>query len=152
MKETHEIRRIAHAKTRKDKAEPRSLNEQLATWTPRIDAALRAESSDNPGDARGLFAAAQQASKAARERVLATPRPTTQEAVDDLARQIVTRVSAKRAVFDLVHIRAEAERSGRRYGLSETAENTLVDDLVRAATNGQISTRIDAIDPVTEPD
>ena len=83
---------------------------------------------------------------------IATPRPTTPEAVDDLARQIIARVSTKRAVFDLVHIRAEAERSVRRYGLSETAENTLVDDLVRAATSGQISTRIDAIDPVTEPD
>lgn len=152
VKETFEISSRAHAQTRKDKAEPRSLDEQLATWTPRIDAALRAEGSDIPGDARGLFAAAQQASKAARDHALATPRPTTPEAVDDLARQIIARVSTKRAVFDLVHIRAEAERSVRRYGLSETAENTLVDDLVRAATSAQISTRIDAIDPVTEPD
>lgn len=152
VKETFEISSRAHAQTRKDKAEPRSLDEQLATWTPRIDAALRAEGSDIPGDARGLFAAAQQASKAARDHALATPRPTTPEAVDDLARQIIARVSTKRAVFDLVHIRPEAERSVRRYGLSETAENTLVDDLVRAATSAQISTRIDAIDPVTEPD
>ena len=104
VKETFEISSRAHAQTRKDKAEPRSLDEQLATWTPRIDAALRAEGSDIPGDARGLFAAAQQASKAARDHALATPRPTTPEAVDDLARQIIARVSTKRAVFDLVHI------------------------------------------------
>lgn len=152
VKETYDIRRAAHAETRKDKAEPRSLDDQLAEWTPRIDAALKATRTRVPGGSAGLFDAAREASRLVREHTERTPRPTTPEAVDDLARQIVARVSAKRAVFDLVHVRAEAERSVRRFGMNEEDETRLVHDLVQAATSSAISTRIDAIDPVQEPE
>ncbi|QEH94808.1 relaxase domain-containing protein (plasmid) [Dermacoccus abyssi] len=77
VKETYKLSRWAHEHTRKEKAEPRSLNDQLATWTPRIDAALADEASPVPGGASGLFAHAQRASARARERQNAAPKPTS---------------------------------------------------------------------------
>ncbi|WP_052947180.1 MobF family relaxase [Dermacoccus sp. PE3] len=152
VKETYKLSRWAHEHTRKEKAEPRSLNDQLATWTPRIDAALADEASPVPGGASGLFAHAQRASARARERQNAAPKPTSPEAVSDLAGQMVARITSKRAMFDLGHVRAEAERTVRPFGLSESSENTLIEGLIAAVQDPTHSTRIDAKDPVLEPD
>lgn len=152
VKETYSLSHRAHEDTRRRKDEPRSLDEQLATWTPRIDAALADQASPVPGGASGLFAHAQRASASTRERQNATPKPTSPEAVSDLAAQMVARITSKRAMFDLGHVRAEAERTVRPFGLSESSENTLIEALITAVQDPSHSTRIDAKDPVIEPD
>ena len=152
VKETYSLSSEAHKRTRQDKDEPRSLQEQLAAWTPRIDAALAQGTAALPGGASELFAHAQRASQAARARQDATPKPTSPEAVSDLAGQMITRITSKRAMFDLGHVRAEAERTVRSFGLTEAHEEALIEGLIAAVQRSDHSVRIDAKDPVLEPD
>ena len=149
-KEVYGLRHLAHGQTRKYKDEPRALVDQLATWQPQIETAMREAGVRLDGGAADVFAHAQRASEQVRARTEGQRVPTTPETVSDLAGQMITRITNKRATFDLGHIRAEAERTVRPFLLPEQAENTLVSDLVDAVCEHASATRIDARDPVQD--
>lgn len=149
-KEAFKLHGIAHKETRQDKAEPRSLAEQLNGWLPRVDAVLADVDGFERGGHERLSAVARDAGRTSLgDAVLRENMPATE--VSDLAGVVIKEVSARRATFDAGHVHAQAERAVRGRGLSVAAQNEAVEAIVATATGEGFSVRLDPHDPVTEP-
>jgi conjugative relaxase-like TrwC/TraI family protein len=139
--EARDLAQQANLETRQDKHEPRSHAEQRTAWRAEARAVLGGEQHLRAYLARATRPASQ---PAPRQRV-------TREWVDQTARGVIAVVQSKRAVWQIDHVRAEAERRVHAAGVRFADLDQTVDAIVARALSTQISVCIDSAEPVTEP-
>lgn len=157
-KEAYKLSRVAHEATRQAKAEPRSMAQQHAEWLPFAQTVLDSLPTPFDGTPADLPAHAKQAgakrelpaAEKAREKLVRRGQ-LTEHGVRDLAGEVVTTITDSRAVFDMSHVRSATVYKLRPLGLSEEGFATAKKRVIEAVTGTDVSMRLDAYDPVTEP-
>ena len=131
--EARELAQQATLETRRNKHEPRSHADQRATWRGEAVAVL--------GGERRLAGFIRAALSPARADVVERQR-VTDKWVRDAAGEVLTAVSASRAVWQENHIRAEAERHVRGAGVKAGDLDRAVDAVIARALAPESSTAL----------
>jgi DNA primase catalytic core len=139
--EARELAQQANLETRQGKHEPRSHAEQRSAWGAEARAVLGGEM-----QLRAYIAGATRRAlrPAPRQRV-------TNSWVDQVAHSVIATVQSKRAVWQIDHVRAEAERRVHAAGVRYADLDQAVHAIVARALSPQISVCLDSREPITEP-
>jgi DNA primase catalytic core len=139
--EARELAHQANFETRQNKHEPRSHAEQRTAWRAEARAVLGGEQ-----QLRAYIGSA------IRPGTQSAPRPrVTTEWVDQTARSVIAAVQSKRAVWQIDHVRAEAERRVNDAGVRYSDLDHAVDAIVARALSPHLSVCLDSSEPITEP-
>jgi len=139
--EARELAHQANLETRQDKHEPRSHAEQRTAWRAEARAVLGGEQQLHTY----IAGATQPAWQPARRQQVSA------QWVEQTARSVIAAVQSKRAVWQIDHVRAEAERRVHAAGVSYADLDEAVDAIVTRAVSAQLSVCLDSAEPVTEP-
>uniref|UniRef100_UPI0012650B9B MobF family relaxase n=1 Tax=Segeticoccus rhizosphaerae TaxID=1104777 RepID=UPI0012650B9B len=121
----------ATLETREAKHEPRTLDQQRATW--------REQAEDTLGGRRGVDSMVQAALRpSGRHRLQPEPDLDTGE----VARSVITELESRRSTWQVWHVRAEAQRQLRASAASPTVIDDVIDQVVADALGPELSTSL----------